>query len=165
MPGYLIIDGYNAINKIKEVEAKKDISLEASRMFFIKMLIEFMDRKRIFDKILVVFDSKDKELGVRRYAYANVEALFATNDRSADSVIVELLRDSSPEDKISVCSDDNFVRNHAKVFGRDVISVQKLKDIIILKKKNIRAKMKERDLDSNKIKNINEELKTHWGLR
>ena len=165
MPRYLIIDGYNAISKIEELDAKKDISLEASRMFFIKMLMEFMDRKRMFDKIFVVFDSKDKELGVRKYSYGGVETLFTTNDRSADGVIVELLKDSSPEDKISVCSDDNFLRNHARAFGRDAVSIQELKEIIILKKKIVRSKIKGKGLDGNKIKDINEELKTHWGLK
>jgi len=165
MSKYLIIDGYNAISKIKEVEAKKDISLEAARLCFIKMLIEFMGRKRIFDKIFVVFDSKEKELGVRRQPYGGVEVLFTTFDRDADRVIVDLLRDASAEDRITVSSDDNFVRNHVRVFGHSVISIKELEKIIMLKKKKLRSRIKEKGLGSAKIKDINEELKTHWGLK
>jgi len=164
MSRYLIIDGYNAISKIKELEAKKDISLEASRMYFIKVLLDFMSRKRMFDKIFIVFDSKEKELGIRRDSYGNVEALFTTDDRDADSVIVDILRNASNEDRISVSSDDNFIRNHARVYSSDVISISELKNIIILKKKTPRSKIREKELRGDKVEDINEELKKHWGL-
>ncbi len=164
MPRYLIIDGYNAIGKIQELEAKKDISLEASRLFFIKVLKDFMGQKNIFDKITVVFDSKEKGIGTRRYSYGSVEALFATIDRDSDSVIVDILRNASSEDKITVSSDDNFVRNHAKVFGRDVISIAELEKIIMLKKRSVKGRINEKGLGRDKIKDINEELRKHWDL-
>jgi len=164
VPSYLIIDGYNAIAKIKELEAKKDLSLEASRMFFIQILKEFMARKNIFNKVFIVFDSKEESLGIRRHSYGKVEAVFATADRDADSVIVDLLKNASSKDKISVSSDDNFVRNHAKAFGSDVISISELENIIMLKKKNIRSKIRDKDLAGEKVKDINEELKKRWGL-
>ena len=165
MPRYLIIDGYNAINKIEEVEAQKDSSLEAARMYFIKMLSRFMSQKRIFDKVFIVFDGKERAFGIRRHSYGKVEALFTPGDRDADRVIIDLLKNAAPDDRISVCSDDNFVRNHAKVFGRDVLSICELKKIILLKKKGFKSKIKEKDLDSSKIEHINEELKRHWGLK
>ncbi|MFC1624431.1 NYN domain-containing protein [Candidatus Omnitrophota bacterium] len=164
MSRYLIIDGYNAIKKIEEFEDKMDSSLEAARMHFIEKLKDFMARKGMFDKTLVVFDSKERELGIRRYSYGNVEALFTQEDKDADSVIVDLLKAASRKDKISVSSDDNFVRNHARAFGSDVISISELKGIIMLKKKRSGGKIKEKDLEIDKIKDINEELKRHWGL-
>jgi len=165
MPRYLIIDGYNAISKIRHLEEKKDISLEASRMSFIRMLKRFMAQKRIFDRIFIVFDSKLKGLGITRHSYGGVEALFTTDDKDADAVIVDILRNAPSTDKISVCSDDNFVRNHAKAYGRDVISISELKEIIMLKKKGPGGKIKEKDLGSDKIKDINEELKKRWRLK
>ena len=53
---YLIIDGYNAISKIREFDAKKDINLESSRLSFIKALVDFRHRNRLFDRIIVVFE-------------------------------------------------------------------------------------------------------------
>ena len=164
MSKYLIIDGYNAIGKIKHLEAKKDISLEASRLSFIRMLKDFMSQKNIFDKVFIVFDSKDKELGITRHSYGEVEVLFTSSNKDADSVIVDLLRNSSSA-KISVSSDDNFVRNHAKVYGADIISISKLRDIIMLKKKKIRSKIGEKEFEADKVKDINEELKRHWGIK
>jgi predicted RNA-binding protein with PIN domain len=165
MPSYLIIDGYNAISKIRELEAKKDISLEASRMHFIKILMDFMARKRVFDKIFLVFDSSEKELGIRKQSYGNIEVIFAIDNKNADVVIVDILRNSSSEDKISVSSDDNFVRNHSRVYGATTLSIKELEDLIMLKKKLDRSKIKEKDLKADFIKDINEELKRHWRIK
>ena len=164
MPKYLIIDGYNAINKIKILSEKRDLSLEASRLFFIQLLKDFMAKKRIFDKAFIVFDSKDTQLGIRKDSYGTVEVIFATKDKDADRVIVDMLKKASPGDKITVSSDDNFIRNHTRVFGKDMISIRELEDIIMLKKPFLRSKIRVKDLD-NKVKDINEELKKHWGIK
>ena len=164
MSKYLIIDGYNAINKIKILSEKRDSSLEASRLLFIQLLKEFMAKKHIFDKVFIVFDSKDTQLGIRKDSYGTVEVIFATKDKDADRVIVDMLKKASPEDKITVSSDDNFIRNHARVFGKDMISIRELEDIIMLKKPFLRSKIRVKDLD-NKVKDINEELKKHWGIK
>jgi predicted RNA-binding protein with PIN domain len=161
---YLIIDGYNVISKIEELEAKKDISLKLARLHFIRILKDFMTQRNMFDKIFIVFDSKEKGLGVTRDSYGSVEAIFATHEKDADSVIVGILRKASPSDKIKVCSDDNFVRNHAKVYSRTIISVKELENLIMLKNKTPGSKIKEKDLEGRKIRDINEELKKQWGL-
>ncbi|MBU1061630.1 MAG: NYN domain-containing protein [Candidatus Omnitrophica bacterium] len=54
MSRYLIIDGYNAINKIVQLEAKSDVSLETARMSFIQMLKNFMTHKDIFEDFYCV---------------------------------------------------------------------------------------------------------------
>jgi predicted RNA-binding protein with PIN domain len=164
MRKYLIIDGYNAINKIKELESIKDISLEKARFSFISILKNFMACKNMFDNIVIVFDSKEQFLGIQRECHGKVEVFFSTADRDADSVIVDMLRDASSDDNITVASDDNFVRNHARVFSREVISIRELKEIIMLKKQNNKSKMKTNKISHDKIKNINEELKKFWRL-
>jgi len=165
VPRYLIIDGYNAISKIGELEAQKDSSLEDARTAFIRILKDFMAQKNLFEKIFVIFDSKERALGVRRHLYGKVEVLFTTEHKDADSVIVDMLRNASGEDKISVASDDNFVRNHARVYGCDVISIRQLRDKIILKKPALGSRIHERGLHPDKIKDINEELKKRWRLK
>lgn len=152
------------MHRIGRLEAKKDISLEAARLYFIKLLNDFMRRKKIFDKIFVVFDSKEEALGVRRYSYGGVEVLFATRDKDADSAIVELLRTASSGDKISVASDDNFVRNHARVYKSEVISITELENIIMLKKQAFKSKMKEKEFEKDDLKDITTELKKRWGI-
>lgn len=163
MTKYLIIDGYNAISKIYSLEAKRDISLEASRMFFIRILQDFIFQKRIFDKILVVFDSREETIGVRKNSYGKVDALFATRDQDADKVIVSLLKKASSRDQITVSSDDNFVRNHARAFGRQGISIKELEGII-LKKKLKKSKIMKKELEHDTVQDINRELRDYWGI-
>lgn len=161
---YLIIDGYNAISKIKEFDAKKDISLEASRMHFIKALVAFRQANHLFNKIIVVFDGKGEGLGIGREAYGDVEALFSNNNKDADTAIVDMLKISSEKNKITVSSDDNFVKNHARAFGALPMSIKELEDLISLKKKTLKGKIIEKDLDDSKLNAITNELKKHWGV-
>jgi len=159
----LIIDGYNAISKIKEFDAKKDISLESSRLSFIKALSDFRQRNLKFNKIIVVFDGKGSGFGLSRETYGDVEVLFSEKGKDADNAIIDLLRVSS-KNKITVSSDDNFVKNHARVFGCEAMSIKELEDLISLKKKAARGKIMEKDLGNKHLDAITDELKKHWGV-
>lgn len=159
----LIIDGYNAISKIKEFDVKKDISLEASRLSFIKALTDFRQRNRTFDRIVVVFDGKGDGLGLARETYGDVEVLFSNKGKDADKVIVDILK-IAPKNKMTVSSDDNFIKNHARAFGCETMSIKELKDLISLKKKVLRSKIIEKDLGNKNLDDITNELKKYWGV-
>ncbi len=160
---YLIIDGYNAISKIKEFDAKKDISLEASRLSFIKALMDFRHRNRKFNKIIVIFDGKGDSLGLSGETYGDVKVLFSNKDKDADKVIVDILK-ISLKDNITVSSDDNFIKNHTRAFGCEVMSIKKLEDLISLKKKASGSKIMEKDLGNKDSDDITNELKRYWGV-
>jgi len=162
---YLIIDGYNAISKIKEFDAKKDVSLEASRLSFIKALVDFGQRNGLFDKVVIVFDGKSESLELSREIYGDIEVLFSSKDRDADKVIVDILKISSEKNKITVASDDNFIKNHARAFGCGIMSVKGLEDLIILKKKASRSKIIEKDIGNKDQDAITNELKKYWGVK
>jgi len=161
----LIIDGYNAISKIKAFDAKKDISLEASRLSFIKALSDFRQRNREFDKIIVVFDGKSESLGLARETCGGIEVLFSHKDKDADKAIVDILRLSSEKNRITVSSDDNFIKNHTRVFGCEMISVKELEDLISLKKRAVKSKIIKEDLENDKMEDITNELKKYWGVK
>jgi predicted RNA-binding protein with PIN domain len=160
---YLIIDGYNAISKIKEFDVKKDTSLEFSRLSFIKALADFRQRNRKFGKIIVVFDGKGDGLGLTRETYGDIEVLFSSKGKDADKAIVDILKISS-KNSMTVSSDDNFIKNHARVFGCEIMSIAELKDLIILKKKASRGKIIEKDLGNKDQDDITNELKKYWGV-
>jgi len=161
---FLIIDGYNAISKIREFEAKKDISLEASRLAFIKALVDFRQRNASFDKIIAVFDGKSEGPGIGKESYGNVEAVFSNKARNADEAIVSILKIAPSNNKIIVSSDDNFVKNHSRAFGCGAMSIKELEDLISLKKKAVKGKILEKDLEDNEMQDITRELKKHWGV-
>ncbi len=160
---YLIIDGYNAISKIKEFDVQKDISLESSRLSFIKALVDFRQRNRKFNKIIVVFDGKGDSLGLARETYGDVEILFSSKDKDADKTIVDILKISS-KDNITVSSDDNFIKNHTRAFGCNIMSIKELEDLIVLKKKSKGGKIIEKDLGNKDSDDITNELKKYWGV-
>lgn len=161
---YLIIDGYNAISKIKEFDVKKDISLEASRLSFIKALMDFKTRNRSFDKIIIVFDGKGEGLGLGRETYGGIEVLFSNKDKDADKVIIDMLKISSGRNRMTVSSDDNSIKNHARAFNCGIMSVKELEDLIILKKRAQKGKIMEKDLGNKDQDAITNELKKYWGV-
>ena len=161
---YLIIDGYNAISKIKEFDVKKDISLESSRLSFIKALTDFRQRNGRFNKIIVVFDGKGDGLGPDRETYGDVEVLFSSKGKDADKAIVDILKISS-KNNITISSDDNFIKNHTRAFGCEIMSIKKLEDLISLKKKALRGKIIEKDLGDKNLDDITNELKKYWGVK
>jgi len=161
----LVIDGYNAISKIKAFDAKKDISLEASRLAFIKALSDFKERNRKFDKIIVVFDGKSESLGLSRETRGGIEVLFSHKDKDADKAIIDILRVSSEKNRITVSSDDNFIKNHTRVFGCEMMSIAELEDLINLKKRAVKSKIIKEDLENNKMEDITNELKKYWGVK
>lgn len=161
----MIIDGYNAISKIKEFDAKKDASLEASRLSFIKALADFKSRNSLFDRIIVVFDGKSGDLGLGRETYGGIEALFSSNGKDADKVIIDMLKISSGKNKMTVASDDNFVKNHSRAFSCETMSIGKLEDLIILKKKAPRGRIIEKDIGNKDQDAITNELKKYWGVK
>jgi len=162
---YLIIDGYNAINKIKEFDAQKDISLELSRLSFIKALMDFSARKRLFDKIIIVFDGKSECPGLGRETHGSIEVLFSNKDKDADKVIIDMLKISSGKNKITVASDDNSIKNHARAFSCRIMSVRELENLIIVKKKALRSKITEKDIGNKDQETITNELKKYWGVK
>jgi len=162
---YLIIDGYNAISKIKEFDAKKDVSLEASRLSFIKALVDFGQRNGLFDKVVIVFDGKSESIELSREIYGDIEVLFSSKDRDADKVIVDILKISSEKNNITVASDDHFIKNHARAFSCRIMSVKELEDLIILKKKASRSKIIEKDIGNKDQDAITNELKKYWGVK
>ena len=161
----LIIDGYNAISKIKEFDVKKDINLEASRLSFIKALADFGRRNRLFDKIIIVFDGKSECLGLGRETYGGIEVLFSSNGKDADKVIIDILKISSGKNKMTVASDDNSIKNHSRAFSCETMSIEKLEDLIILKKKALRGKIIEKDIGDKDQDAITNELKKYWGVK
>jgi predicted RNA-binding protein with PIN domain len=160
----LIIDGYNAIGNIEEFDTKKDISLEFSRLSFIKALSDFGRRNRLFDKIIIVFDGKSEGLGLGRETYLGIEILFSNKDKDADKVIIDMLKISSGKNRITVASNDNYIKNHVRAFGCGIMSVKELENLISLKKTASRSKIIGKDMGNKDQDAITDELKKYWGV-
>lgn len=159
---FLIIDGYNVINKIPVLDEKTSISLEFARNFFISILRKFCLDKT-FNKIIVVFDSKADNFYTQKQSYGKLEVIYSFAGRDADNVIVDILRKFFKKAVISVVSDDNFVKNHSKAYSASIITVKEFEKMILPPKKVNKVKS-EKKLDDNVAQDIEKELKKYYNL-
>lgn len=165
MKKILIIDGYNAIQKIRRFADELDESLEAARQAFVKGLSDYRARNRAFGEIIVVFDGAgNKDSGPKKYRNGFVEVMFSSSGESADDLIKALLAENISCD-ITVVSDDNYVANNCRAHKAAIMHCREFEGLIAVKP--FKAKFggfKEKEIDPETASDINEQLKKVWRL-
>ena len=115
-----IIDGYNAIHKIPELEARLGKSLESARTA-LAMEISGWRRRYANAKIYIVFDGRDEHIfDSSRTKICGIDCIFTRSNESADDRIINIVRGSKDSSAITVISDDNMVRNSCKAHRAQV---------------------------------------------
>ena len=98
----LIVDGYNIIHAIPELEEALDKSLKDARQALANALRYYQSREQSIQRIYVVYDSKGnrtgetEDLGLIKNIY--------TPGTSADREIVSLIKDAKKPSRIAVQS-------------------------------------------------------------
>ncbi len=115
-----IIDGYNVIHKIPELEAKLQESLENARNALI-MEIQSWKRRYAGAKVYIVFDGRSEGIfddpPTRIFG---IDRVFTSSGESADDRIISMVRSAEDPSLITVISDDNHVRNGCKMHRAQV---------------------------------------------
>ncbi|OIO81463.1 MAG: hypothetical protein COW11_01395 [Candidatus Omnitrophica bacterium CG12_big_fil_rev_8_21_14_0_65_43_15] len=151
-----LFDGYNIIYKIARLEKKLDNSLEAARLALVSMVKAHSAKG---NEYIVVFEGKDEHSGLyQQQTGGAIKVVFTRTHEEADNRIITILKNAKDASDISVVSDDNYVRNHAKAFGALSISAREF-----FKKSDISRSRIEAVKPVNESK-INEELKKIWGV-
>ena len=122
----LIVDGYNAIHKIPEVDDLLDESLEAARHAITDLAREYQRRHGGIAEVHVVFDGRDEYSGLSFNKPNQIFSRTGEGDRS----IIRLAQDKSGEFHVIVVSDDNRVGNSCRDAGATVISVRRFYEFI-----------------------------------
>ena len=122
----LIVDGYNAIHKIPEVDDLLDESLEDARNAITDLAREYQRRHGGIAEVHVVFDGRDEYRGLSFNKPNQVFSETGEGDRS----IIRLAQDKSERFHVIVVSDDNRVGNSSRAAGATVISVKKFYEFI-----------------------------------
>jgi predicted RNA-binding protein with PIN domain len=115
----LIVDGYNAIHKIPEIDALSDDSLEAARDAITAMAKEYQRRIGGISEVFVVFDGKDEYRG---FSSDKPGQIFSGTGQG-DKKIIKLAQDKSEKFHVIVASDDNYVGNSSRAAGATVITI------------------------------------------
>ncbi|MCQ9207490.1 MAG: NYN domain-containing protein [Omnitrophica bacterium] len=119
----IIVDGYNAIHKIPEMSNELDKSLSAARTALAMHMASWRG-KGMYSRALIAFDGQDSVMkGSSQVKLCGIDCVFARTREKADNLIIRMVRDAKDASKITVVSDDNYVRNNSRAHGAEVKSV------------------------------------------
>lgn len=79
-----------------------------------------------------------------------------------DAEVIGVVRRLSASYDVEVVSDDNYVRNNARVYNARLLTVAEFTSFLNKKKKNGRMPICRKDIPPAKAKEITEELKKYW---
>lgn len=126
----LIIDGYNVIHAIPEIEGLLDESLQAARIGLVRFLTEFKEARKDIKKIFIVFDGKSGEFPEETAVSPGITAIYTRDGQEADEKIVEIIKDAQNPGLITVVSDDNFLYNNTRALGGRIKTVKDMRRML-----------------------------------
>lgn len=115
----LIVDGYNAIHKIPEIDSLMDESLEEARNAITALAKEYQRRTGGIAEVYVVFDGKNEYRGM---PFNKPNQVFSKTGEG-DKKVIRLAQDKTEKFHVIVVSDDNYVGNSSRAAGATVIRV------------------------------------------
>jgi len=120
----IVVDGYNVIHRVGRFKQQMERSLEAGRIALLRYCSEWRARRRDVDQFYVVFDGDSSVVGGERTASApGVKAIYSQSGETADLRIRKLLEQADRRDCFTVVSDDNEVRECARIHHMEAMSV------------------------------------------
>lgn len=122
----LIVDGYNAIHKIPEIDYLMDESLEEARKAITDLAKEYQRKTGGVAEIHVVFDGKDEYRGL---SFNKPNQIFSKTGEG-DRKVIRLAQEKTDKFHVIVVSDDNRVGNSCRAAGATVIGVKKFYESI-----------------------------------
>ncbi len=154
---HFIIDGYNALFKIRSLLRKPYQTREG----FIQYISVSKPFGSIRNRVSVVFDGTLGVVSYQKKSYSPINVIFTKNE-SADDLIIRMVKAEKNSGEIIVVTDDREVREKTQLLGCSILSVlQFFKDLT--KKKETEEKEKP-EPDSKEGENITEEMKKEWGI-
>lgn len=162
---YILVDGYNVIHKIPELEKKLDVSLEQARDGLVALCSHWMALRKDYDGIMVVFDGKSHIGGTDFGSFRNVKMIYTETGETADDRIVHICRENEKTHEFLVITDDREVQSGSRINNASVISVSKFIGVQRAKKaKAANQNMDDRKLPPDQMKKINASLAKEWGV-
>jgi predicted RNA-binding protein with PIN domain len=164
-PRLLLVDGYNVINRIPELQAGLDGGLQNARNR-LALRVSGWSREHPGVECVIVFDGDFEVSGGRGQRIAGIRCVFSFTRHGGDDEIIRLVRDhKGRKSDITVVSDDNKVGNNCRAHGAAV----RPSDFIMTRKapapKPRAAPSRDgKDLDRKSADEIDREMKKKYGL-
>ena len=162
---YILVDGYNVIHKIPELEEKLDVSLEQARDGLVAMCNQWIALRKDYEGIMVVFDGKS-HIGRTDFAsFGNVKMIYTETGETADDRIVHICRENMKTHEFLVITDDRAVQSGSRINNASVISVSRFLGVQRAKKaKAANQNIDDRKLSPDQMRRINATLAKEWGI-
>lgn len=156
----LIVDGYNVIHAVPALEHSLKCSLKKARSLLEEALRQYQSKEKSIKRVYVVYDSRAntekrlEDLGL-------IKNIFVSSSSNADSEIVSLLKSASKTSNIAVLSRDNFVMNHTRAMGANILPI----DAFCRKLPRHDRAERKTEIDESEKEEINRELRRLWGIK
>ena len=115
---YLIIDGYNVINKIPYLVNAQNFSMESARDKLFKIFQEYCDFSLV--EGLIVYDGNQS---ARTVEDGNPAVIFTKSNECADTIIESLIYNMENKQDARVVTDDRVITNLVTGMGAFTMSV------------------------------------------
>jgi predicted RNA-binding protein with PIN domain len=113
----LLVDGYNVIHRLPELEAGLADGLQNARNQ-LALRVSAWSRGHSGVECVIVFDGEFERSGGRGERIAGIRCVYSLTAHGGDAEIVRLVRDfKGRKGDITVVSDDNYVRNNCRAHG------------------------------------------------
>jgi predicted RNA-binding protein with PIN domain len=162
-PRLLLVDGYNVINRIPELQAGLDGGLQNARNR-LALRVSGWSREHPGVECVIVFDGDFEVSGGRGQRIAGIRCVFSFTRHGGDDEIIRLVRDhKGRKSDITVVSDDNKVGNNCRAHGA---AVRPSEFIMVRKARPAGTKAglsrDGKNLDGKAAAAIDSELKKKW---
>lgn len=116
----LVVDGYNVIHRVPELEASLDGGLQNARNR-LAVRVSAWAREHPGVECVIVFDGDFEHSGGRDQRLAGIRCLFSLTAHGGDDEIIRLVRElRGRKADVTVVSDDNKVGNNCRDHGAAV---------------------------------------------
>ena len=166
----LILDGYNVIGSVPELNRQWDHNALAARGALINLCQSYRARRKDVARLYVVFDGLAAHAHVLESAQHGIVVRF-TRGEEADAFIVNMVETAAHRDRCVVVSEDKELVHTVRALGARVLSVQAFYGDIRPSESRRPARFVSRDVDEKKMpspsaaRRITEELRTHLEQR
>jgi predicted RNA-binding protein with PIN domain len=155
----IILDGYNVIHKIPQLQSHLNHSLEDARKALANFIITWARTHNHKGSISIVFDGRDGIINSRQ-SLCGIKCIYTKTKQEADDKIISLVRNTPNKKDITIISDDNYVTNNCKAHGAIVRPAQYL----LQEHKAPPNAETEKLIDSKTANEITDMLKKEYGL-
>lgn len=119
----LILDAYNVIHAIPELERELDRSLEAAREALITRCLSLQQGRGDIQEVHIVFDGREDHDQPALQRGSGVLVWFTPRKEEADDRILSMIKKAESRVQFVIVSNDTYVFNNSKAHGARVIGV------------------------------------------